>query len=243
VSRSEASNVIESVVTASQVAPTMSESVAARLRDLIIGGQLPAGTALRLAPLAHQLHVSVMPVREALRTLETEGLVVVTPRRGAVVSEPSVEEAEEIYTIRIGLEALCARYATQRLTDADIDDLRQAFEAMAVAAKAGDLREFVGRDHEFHLRLYRTAGRERLVRTIEDLISRSLRYIPYLHRAQEMDEDPLDAHRPLLVAIELRDSTTAEQLTRHHMERAMTRLLRAISHPSGERSAVQPPEE
>ena len=216
---------------------TMAASVATRLRDLIIRGQLPAGTPLALAPLAHHLQVSVMPIREALRSLESEGLVILNPRRGAVVSEPSLEEAEEVYTVRVALEALCARHAAERLTDEDITDLHRCFEAMSDAAVTGYTPAFVERDHDFHLRLYRISGREQLLKSIEDLMSRSLRYVPYLHRVREMQENPIEAHHPLMAAIELRDPELIEALTRIHEQRAMDRLLAAIRHSIQERGA------
>jgi DNA-binding GntR family transcriptional regulator len=224
---------IAAVIGELEPSQTMGRSVARHLRELIISGELPARTPLQLAPLAESLHVSVMPIREALRLLESEGLVVVRPRRGAVVSTPSAEEAEEMYAVRVALEALAARHAAERLTEADIASLRDCYAAMAGARATGDLRAFVMRDHEFHLRLYRTSGRERLVKSIEELFSRSLRYVPYLHRAREMHgEDPLEAHLPLLSAIELRDPELIESLTRTHEQRAIDRLLAAIQHPT-----------
>ena len=207
---------------------TVAASVAARLRDLILDGELPGGTPLALAPLAESLNVSVMPVREALRLLGAEGLVVVRPRRGALVSEPSIEEAEEIYAVRIALESLCARHATARLSTEDVADLREAYARMASAVRSNDVRSFVSSDHEFHLRLYRVSGRDRLVTSIEDLVRRSLRYVPYLHRSREAQADPLEAHRPLLSAIELRDVELVETLTRTHMERSWAEVQAAI---------------
>ena len=221
-------SLLASVIQTPEPSPTMAETVANRLRDLIIDGQLPARTRLHLAPLASRLGVSVMPIREALRILETEGLVVMNPRRAAVVSEPSIEEAEEIYVMRVAVEALCARYATQRLTDANIADLRYAFSRMASAAHSLDIRGFVDRDHEFHHRLYQASGRDRLVESIAELVSRSLRYIPYLYRANESTDSRMEEHRALLRAAERRDARLAERLTREHMERAMVRLLTAI---------------
>ena len=234
--RSDARSLIEAVISEPAPSRTIAEHVTDRLRELIVSGQLPAGTPLLLTPLAAQLQVSVMPVREALRALEAEGLAVVTPRRGAVVSEPSFEEAEEIYTIRIALEALCARHAVESLTNEDLGDLHAAFARMENAASAGDLRAFMDLDHEFHSRLYQAAGRDRLAEMIDALVGRSLRYIPYLNR--ELREDPLESHRPILRAIEARDADLVERLTREHMQGSKDRLLSAIRHDSNERTLV-----
>ncbi len=121
---------IEGIIGGPADARTLAATVGQRLRSLILEGQLLPGTVLRLAPLAASLGVSVMPVREALRQLEAEGLVVVAPRRGATVAELSVEDVEEIYTLRIALESLCAGRAAERLTDADLVGLERRFAEM-----------------------------------------------------------------------------------------------------------------
>ena len=217
---------------------TLAESVAASLRGLILDGTLPPGTPLRLAPLAQRLGVSVMPVRDALRLLEADRLVVVTPRRGSVVSPLSIEDAEEIYAVRVALESLCARHGAERLTDADVAALEVRFAEMEDAEKNRDLRSFIETDHLFHTTLYRLADRPRLLAQIEDLTERSRRYLPFLYRAWQMAEDPLDAHRPLLEAVRARDPELVGRLTREHMEAAATRLLAAIrEEDAGRRTA------
>ena len=219
---------LESLLATPTLKLTLAESVAIRLRGLILDGTLPPGTPLRLAPLAQRLGVSVMPVRDALRLLEADRLVVVTPRRGSVVSPLSIEDAEEIYAVRVALESLCARHAAERLTDADITALELRFAEMDDAERNGDLQSFIEADHLFHSTLYRLADRPRLLAQIADLTERSSRYLPFLYRAWQMVEDPLDAHRPLLSAVRARDADLIGELTREHMEAATRRLLAVI---------------
>lgn len=219
---------LEGLPTTPDLPLTLAESVAAHLRGLILDGTLSPGTPLRLAPLARRLGVSVMPVRDALRLLEADRLVVVTPRRGSVVSPLSIEDAEEIYAVRVALESLCARHAAERLTDADVAVLEDRFTEMEDAERNGDLQSFIEADHLFHSTLYRLADRPRLLAQISDLTERSTRYLPYLYRAWQMAEDPLDAHRPLLEAVRARDADLVGRLTREHMEAAARRLLAAI---------------
>jgi DNA-binding GntR family transcriptional regulator len=230
---------IEEIVGGPAEARTVAATVGQRLRALILQGQLPPGTVLRLAPLAASLGVSVMPVREALRRLEAEGLVVVTPRRGTTVAELSVEDAEEIYALRVALETLCARHAAERLTDADLTELDRLFGNMEAAQSRSDLDAFVEADHAFHEHLYGIASRPRLARMISDLQDRSSRYLPYLYRAWQMVENPLEAHRPLLSAIHDRDVRRVEELTREHMNQAAGRLMRAIAMESEARRSTQ----
>jgi len=214
---------------------TLAGTVAVRLRALIIDGTLPPGTPLRLAPLARQLGVSVMPVRDALRLLEADRLVVVTPRRGSVVSPLSIEDAEEVYAVRVALESLCARHAAERLTDADVAALEARFADMEDAERRRDLRAFIEADHLFHSTLYRLAGRARLFAQIDDLTKRSSRYLPYLYQAWQQAGNPLEAHRPLLDAMRARDAALVGELTREHMEAAAGRLLEAIRDEGQER--------
>ena len=218
-------------------ARTVAATVAQRLRARILDGQLRPGATLRLTPLAHNLGVSAMPVREALRSLEGEGLVVVRPRRGAVVAELSAEDAEEIYAMRVALESLCARHGAERLGPADVADIEQLFGRMEEQQQAWNLAAFIDLDHAFHSRLYAVSWRERLIRMIGDLQNRSRRYLPYIYGAWPMVENPdpgsiapvrLEAHRPILVAIQEGNKPLVERLTREHMEQAAGRLLREI---------------
>ena len=215
---------------------TMAETVAERLRALIISGQVPPGTTLRLAPLAEQLGVSIMPVREAFRLLEAERLVVVTPRRGAVVAELSIDDIEETYAVRVALEGLAARHATERLTAADLADIGDLFEQMAKAKELNDLQAFISADREFHMRLYASSGREHLVRMISELENRSRRYSTYVYGAWQPLDIALRAHRPLLDAIEAGDPALVEERTREHMSAAGARLLASVQREAGERA-------
>lgn len=215
---------------------TMAETVAQRLRALIIDGRLPPGTNLRLAPMADQLGVSIMPVREAFRLLEAERLVVVTPRRGAVVAELSIDDIEETYAVRVALEGLAARHATERLSAADLADINALFDNMARAKDDNDLRAFIAADRAFHSRLYASSGRDHLVRMISELESRSQRYGPYVYGAWQPLDIALRAHRPLLDAIEAGDPVLVEERTREHMSAASARLLAAVQREAGDRA-------
>lgn len=215
---------------------TMAETVAGRLRDLIIRGELPPGTPLRLAPLAEQLGVSIMPVREAFRLLETERLVVVTPRKRAVVAPLSIDDIEETYAVRVALEGLAARHATERLTATDVKDIDELFARMAEARDANDRNAFIAADRDFHMRLYAASGREHLVRTITELEGRSRRYADYVYSAWQALDIALRAHQPLLDAIEAGDPTLVEERTREHMSAAGARLVAAVRREADEQA-------
>lgn len=220
---------------------TMGETVADRLRELIIEGQLAPGMILRQARVAEQLGVSIMPVREAFRLLEAERLVVVNPRHGATVAELSVEDIEETYVMRAALEGLAARHATTRLTADDTADIQELFERMEHAKRRGDLREFIAADHDFHMRLYVASGRESLIRSITELTTRSRRYSPYGYAAWQPLDIALRAHEPILEAIAAGDARLVEERTRQHMADAGTRLLEAVQREVDARAQVPTP--
>jgi len=218
-------------------AQTLAATIAQRLRVLVVDGQLQPGTRLPLGEVAATLGVSVMPVREALRRLEAEHLVIVRPRRGAVVAGLSAEDAEEIYTMRVALEALCARRGAERLGPSDVAGLAELFHRMEAAHEAADLTAFIEFDRAFHNQLYAISGRDRLIRMIRELQDRCRRYLPHLYQGWEMLEDPVEAHRPLLLAIQARDPLLVERLTREHMQQAADRLLTEISREAEEQKA------
>lgn len=204
---------------------TLSSTVASRLRDLIVTGQLKAGTPLRLKELAARLGVSMMPVREALRYLESEGLVVMEPHRGASVARLSMDDVEELYAVRGALEGLAARLAAPKLTAFDQEALVKAFARMERDEAQGDLNGFVTDDREFHMRLYEAAGRPRLVEHIREMQSSSARALPLVFRAWQPLRVALEDHRPILEAVQAGDSALVEARTREHLEQAAERVL------------------
>ena len=207
---------------------TLSAAVAHRLGRLIIEGRLAPGTPLRLQAIADRMKVSVQPVREALRMLAAEGLVTVEPHRGAFVNRLSIEDVEELYAVRIALEGLAARVATARLDVADRAGLEADFEAMARAAREDDQPAFIAADRAFHLRLYESAARPRLLARILDLWDASNRARPLLYEGWLPIADALADHRPLLVAVRDGDPDAAEAATRVHLQDAAKRVLAAL---------------
>jgi DNA-binding GntR family transcriptional regulator len=204
---------------------TLSESVANKLRDRILQGELVPGTRLRPQHLVESLGVSVMPVREALRILGAEGLVSSTPRMGARVTEFSNEDIEELYLERGALEGLAARLAVINMTDEELLCLAEAFNEMLQAQARQDLPGFMTWDREFHRRHYSASGRPRLVQHISELWSAGRLILPLTVRTEDPMTPALAAHRAVLDACERRDPTAAERLTRIHTEQAAERIL------------------
>lgn len=222
--------------------PTIAESVAARLRELILTGKLPPGTPLRLSRVATRMGVSVMPIREAIRILEAERLVTVEPRRGASVARLTIDDIEEVYAIRSALESLAAKHGTRNIDAKDMKAMRRAFDAMVRASKAGDTGAFLLHDRQFHALLYAASGRHQLVARIDELLENGRRIVdPYVYRSWYPLKVATEAHRPILEAVERRDPALVEQLIRDNIARAGERALLAFEEDADrERSGAAP---
>jgi DNA-binding GntR family transcriptional regulator len=190
------------------------------LRRSILDGELSPGHRLRSDVLANELKVSRTPVREALRKLETEGLVDAS-RSGLVVRQSSEEDLVEIFYLREALEGMAARLAAENATRAEIDELHALFEDMEAVAARGDIalvRKLTG---EFHLLVCRASHNKRLIQSLQGLLD-------HVRQAQSstlyMPGRPADAlkeHRALLRAIEKRDPDLAETLARQHRRKTL----------------------
>jgi DNA-binding GntR family transcriptional regulator len=148
--------------------------IADALRDAIIQGQLTAGEPLRQEQLASHFQVSRIPLREALRSLESEGWIEFLPNRGARVAGLSASEAREIYEIRASLERTALELAFPHHTSESWQEVETALQA---ALKEKQRARYVQRNREFHLALYRPAQRPHLLGLIESLHLRGERYL------------------------------------------------------------------
>jgi GntR family transcriptional regulator of gluconate operon len=142
---------------------SLREAALSAIRQAILRGDLAPGQRLVESDIAEQLGVSRAPVREALRQLETEGLVVSAPHRGSFVAELSATDLREIYTLRAALESLAVRIVTEKASAETLAQLRQAVADMAGAAREGDLARLAALDMSFHEMLCRAAGHSRLL--------------------------------------------------------------------------------
>lgn len=211
-----------------QGAPTRAEAVADYLRESIFKGELAAGTRIRLTDTARSLGVSEMPVRDALRLLETEQLVTVLPRRGATVTQLSPDDIEELYAMRAGLEGLAARLAVNRMDRETAVELEELFARMAQDQASSDPQAFVTHDRMFHRTLYEAAGRPRLVTRILGLWDNSRRAMPIGYRAWFSDPAAVESHRIILAAVLARNPTAAEHFVREHTDQAAARIIDSL---------------
>ncbi len=162
---------------------TLWEQVRDRLREDILAGRLEPGTELSEVALAGDFGISRGPLREALGRLASEGLVTVTPRRGAVVTQLSRQEFIDAYQVREALETLAVRLAVPLISDAEVAHLRELCELMARAARENQVRLFFDTNNSFHEALVRGSGNQKLHEVHRMLVGQM---VPYLPRSLEL---------------------------------------------------------
>lgn len=173
---------------------TAQEAVLTSVREAILAGVLAPGARLRQEELADHFGTSRIPIREALRALEYEGLVTSEPHRGFTVTSLDANDVEEVYELRILLEGHAVRLAMSLLTDEDLEEL-EILHAQMAAATAPD--EQLAAREKFYVRLFWVSGRPRLVGLIVRLrqeIARGLRW-PTLQHAATLHDTFWDAVR------------------------------------------------
>ena len=210
-------------------AKTLRELAVERLRDAILDGQLRPGDRLVERVLCERLGVSRTVVREALRHLETEGLVDVIPQQGPAVARLDETQAAQIYEIRASLEALAARAAADRATKADVARLRRANRAIQDAFAGGHGREIVKATSDWYELLFRIADKPVAWQVVQGLNARisQLRAVTVSQPGRAADAGA-EMDR-IIAAIEAGDGGAAAQASLDHLERVKALANAALS--------------
>jgi DNA-binding GntR family transcriptional regulator len=192
------------------------------IRAEIVEGRLQPGERIRQEAVAGQLRTSRMPVREALKRLQDEGLVTHISHVGARVASLDIAELDEIYLLREQLEPLALAESIPHLTSEDHDELRTHVLDMESCARPDDPSRWISIDRVFHLKTYSRAGMPRLLDIVEGLWNRTQQYRRAYSRLPTRFAIAHMEHRLLMEAIVGRDPEEATALSRVHIRR--TRL-------------------
>nr|WP_206068495.1 GntR family transcriptional regulator [Nonomuraea sp. FMUSA5-5] len=194
------------------------------LRRAITTGRLRPGTPIRQDALAEELQVSRVPLREALKTLEGEGLVTYKPHKGYCVVMLSLDDLREVYRIRELLEEEAVRAAVARLTDDDLGRIEAAQEEVERAAAAGDVAAMATANRAFHMTLFDCAGRPRLARLIRTLWDTTDAYRSMYYGDAGNRERVIEEHRAALDALRRRSADDAVTTLNVHRDHAVAEL-------------------
>jgi len=205
------------------------------IRELIITGQVRPGEWLRQEKLAQQFGVSQTPVREALKQLSAEGLLEHVPYRGIRVVQFSLTDVNDLYECRTFIEGMAARHAATNITDSQLAELRKVFERMQRRLGPAHIAEYRELNRRFHTIIFDASGRSLLVRTLAQmwaafpsmLWSNCARTAPAPLPGR--DKTDVQEHGAILAALAAHDPDAAEEATRHHIQKAKTLLVAAIS--------------
>ncbi len=187
------------------------------IKERVIKIKMPPGSVIRETELMNELDLGRTPIREALKRLESENLVIVKPRQGMFVADIPITDLIQIFEVRVELEALCAHLASKRMTPEILSSMKNLAETYSQSEKQ-DLNCLFDQDRQFHALLAAAAHNRFLVDEIEHYYNLSLRiWYLVLHNVKPADVD-VDAHLKILQAIEARDHEAARTHMRKHIE-------------------------
>lgn len=187
------------------------------LRNAIIQGEFQPGERLMEVTLANKLGVSRTPVREAIRMLELEGLVVMIPRRGAEVASITVKDLKDALEVRMAIEALSVRLACERIDEAGKEELKKVCIAFREAINSKLVPAIVQSDESFHNTIYKLSKNQRLINIAQNLREQVYRYRVEYVKDFSYHEKLVVEHDKITMAILKGDVETAETIMNEHI--------------------------
>jgi len=198
------------------------------LRQAILKGELESGERLIEIQLADRLGVSRTPIREAIRKLELEGLVLMIPRKGAEVAKISEKSLRDVLEVRRSLEELAIELACQLMSNADIKNLEAAQEAFTRAVQTSDAMTIAKTDEHYHDIIYNGTENSRLVQILNNLREQMYRYrLEYIKDADKHQILVLE-HDRILKAVKAHHVTEAKTAIREHIDNQEITVSKSI---------------
>lgn len=204
-----------------------------KIRQAILVGDMQPGERLMEIHLAERLGVSRTPVREAIHKLEQEGLVIMTPRKGAEVAQITEQGLRDVLEVRRGLDAMSIELACERIKDGDKKALNDARVAFEEAIKGGDIRELARTDVAFHEIIVRATGNQRLIEVVTQMAEQMYRYrFEYLKDTSSY-EKLVEEHRRMCEYIEKGNKQDAAKVAREHIDNQEKSIMQQLHRTSG----------
>lgn len=198
------------------------------LRQAILIGELKPGERLMEIHLADRLGVSRTPIREAIRKLELEGLVVMIPRKGAQVAKITEKNLKDVLEVRRALDMLAVKLACQRMSDADKKALKAACDEFAGVVKKRDTKEITESDVRFHDIILKSTGNDRLIQLVNNLAEQLYRYrLEYIKDASYHDR-LVKEHEMIYTSIAAGDEEKAAEAVVLHIDNQETTIIKHL---------------
>lgn len=199
------------------------------LRQAILRGELKPGERLMEIQLANKLGVSRTPIREAIRKLELEGLVLMIPRKGAEVAEITEKSLRDVLEVRSALEELAVQIACEKITPSQIEELKVASAKFEDITKSNDVTTIAEEDVKFHDVIYFATDNAKLIQLLNNLREQMYRYrVEYLKKP-EVYPKLVEEHKRIIAAIESRKKKEASQLVRQHVDNQVEAVINVIN--------------
>jgi len=210
---------------------SLSDEAVDRLRDMIVAGAFAPGERLPERTLCERFGISRTPLREAMKTLASEGLLKLLPNRGAVVAPLTLKELEETFEVMEALEAAAGELACARIETEALNEIRRLHEAMRRCYEAGDLQGYFKLNQQIHWAVVAAAGNEVLAETYRRLSGRILRARYAANLSPERWAQAIAEHEQILDALTRRDGPRLRRLLRDHLrnKRAAARYSPVVS--------------
>ena len=198
------------------------------LRQGILKGELEPGERLMEIQLAERLGVSRTPIREAIRKLELEGLVLMIPRKGAEVAKISENNLRDVLEVRRSLEELAIDLACQRMTEEELSELKKTEERFAKAIQTGEVMEIAQTDESYHEIIYNSTKNQKLVQILNNLREQMYRYRLEYIKDEDKRQILLVEHDHIIKALSLRHVQEAKMAIREHIDNQEITILKNL---------------
>ena len=199
------------------------------LRKAILKGELEPGERLMEKQLAEKMGVSRTPIREAIRKLELEGLVIMVPRKGAEVAMITEQDIKDVLEVRAALESLAVKLACQRMDKQNINDLLSVNDAFMGAARRKDVETVIKKDVEFHDTIYQATNNKKLIGMINNLQEQIYRFrVEYIRQMDDFT-NLMNEHEEIVTAIVEKESVKAQKVATKHIENQEAAVIRQMT--------------
>lgn len=200
------------------------------LRQAILRGEMEPGERLMEIQLAQKLGVSRTPIREAIRKLELEGLVIMIPRKGAEVAHITEKDMRDVLEVRSTLEELVVQLAIKNVTEEKLDELRAANRVFESAVVSKDVVNIVEADVKFHDILYSMTNNPRLIQIINNLREQMYRYrLEYVKDART-HSILISEHNDIIKQIKEKNVDVARKVIHQHISNQEKGIIRLLNH-------------